>query len=50
VTEQEDVTEIETLRTKQRLDPQDRYALSFFAVLDEWNATGKKRLHASRGK
>ncbi len=44
VAEQEDVTEIESLRMKQRLlvDPHDRDALSFFAVLDEWQATRKK--------
>lgn len=44
VAEQEDVTELETLRMKQRLlaDPNDRDALSFFAVLDEWKTRRKK--------
>jgi PAS domain S-box-containing protein len=44
VAEQEDVTELETLRLKQRLlaDPSDRDALSFFSVLDEWKAARKK--------
>jgi hypothetical protein len=41
VAEQEDVTEMERPRMKQRLlvDPHDRDAQSFFAVLDEWKAT-----------
>ncbi len=40
VAEQEDVTELETLRLKQRLmaDPGDAEALRFFSVLDEWNS------------
>ena len=44
VAEQEDVTELETLRMKQRLlvDPNDRDALNFFSVLDEWKANRKK--------
>ncbi len=44
VAEQEDVTELETLRMKQRLlvDPHDRDALSFFAVLKEWKVARKK--------
>jgi PAS domain S-box-containing protein len=38
VAEQEDVTELETLRLKQRLmvNPNDAQALAFFSVLDEW--------------
>lgn len=44
VAEQEDVTELETLRMKQRLltDPNDADARKFFAVLDEWKAKRKK--------
>lgn len=44
VAEQEDVTEMETLRMKQRLlaDPGDAEALAFFSVLDEWKSSGKK--------
>ena len=44
VAEQEDVTEIETLRMKQRLlaNPNDAQALQFFAVLDEWKAARKR--------
>jgi hypothetical protein len=44
VAEQEDVTEIETLRLKQRLlvNPNDPDALSFFSVLDEWKSKHKK--------
>jgi hypothetical protein len=44
VAEQEDVTELETLRLKQRLliDPLDTEALSFFSVLKEWKASRKK--------
>lgn len=40
VAEQEDVTELETLRLKQRLmtDPGDAEALRFFSVLDEWKS------------
>jgi hypothetical protein len=40
VAEQEDVTELETLRLKQRLmaDPGDPEALRFFSVLDEWKS------------
>jgi hypothetical protein len=50
--EQEDVTEIETLRWKQRLlvDPHDRDALSLFLVLEEWKSKMKTglRLRTSR--
>jgi hypothetical protein len=44
--EQEDVTEIETLRWKQRLlvDPHDRDALSLFLVLEEWKSKMKTGL------
>lgn len=44
VAEQEDVTELETLRMKQRLiaNPNDADARSFFAVLDEWKSRRKK--------
>lgn len=44
VAEQEDVTELETLRLTQRLmvNPQDQEALRFFAVLNEGRATAKK--------
>jgi PAS domain S-box-containing protein len=44
VAEQEEVTEIEALRLKQRLltDPLDPEALSFFSVLNEWKSTRKK--------
>jgi len=44
VAEQKDVTELETLRLKQRLlvNPNDTEALSFFSVLDEWKAARKK--------
>ena len=44
VAEQEDVTELETLRLKERLlvNPNDPDALAFFAVLKEWKATRKK--------
>ena len=44
VAEQEDVTELETLRLKERLmvNPNDADALQFFAVLKEWKATQKK--------
>jgi PAS domain S-box-containing protein len=44
VAEQEDVTELESLRMKQRLlaNPQDTDALNFFAVLDEWKSRRKK--------
>jgi len=40
VAEQEDVTELETLRLKQRLmaDPGDPEALRFFSVLEEWKS------------
>jgi PAS domain S-box-containing protein len=43
VAEQEDVTEIEALRLKQRLlvNPNDADALSFFAVLKEWKSARK---------
>ena len=38
VAEQEDVTELETLRMKERLvtNPNDLQALAFFSVLLEW--------------
>jgi hypothetical protein len=41
VAEQEDVTELEALRLKQRLlvNPNDADALSFFSVLSGWKAT-----------
>jgi hypothetical protein len=44
VAEQEDVTEFEGLRLKQRLlaNPNDAEALAFFSVLDEWKASRKK--------
>ena len=44
VAEQEDVTEIESLRMKQRLlaNPNDADALSFFLVLNEWESTRKQ--------
>ena len=44
VAEQEDVTELETLRLKERLlvNPHDPDALKFLAVLKEWNAARKK--------
>ena len=44
VAEQEDVTELEALRLKQRLlvNPNDADALSFFAVLNEWKSARKK--------
>jgi hypothetical protein len=44
VAEQEDVTELETLRMKQRLtaNPNDADARSFFAVLDVWKSRRKK--------
>jgi len=43
VAEQEDVTELESLRLKQRLltNPLDPEATSFFAVLKEWKARRK---------
>ncbi|HOX02536.1 MAG TPA: PAS domain-containing protein [Candidatus Paceibacterota bacterium] len=43
VAEQEDVTEIESLRMKQRLliNPQDEKAVAFFAVLKDWKAARK---------
>lgn len=42
--EQEDVTQLETLRLKERLmiNPHDPDALKFFAVLDGWKARRKK--------
>ncbi len=45
VAEQEDVTELETLRLKERLmvNPNDADALAFFAVLKEWKASSKTR-------
>ena len=44
VAEQEDVTELETLRLKERLmvNPHDTDALKFFAVLKEWKSARKK--------
>jgi PAS domain S-box-containing protein len=41
VAEQEDVTELETLRMKERLlvNPNDETASGFFAVLQEWQAS-----------
>ena len=44
VAEQEDVTELETLRMKERLlvNPNDADALQFFAVLKEWKSPRKK--------
>ena len=44
VAEQEDVTEIEGLRLKQKLlvNPNDSEALSFFSVLNEWKSARKK--------
>jgi two-component system, OmpR family, sensor kinase len=44
VAEQEDVTELESLRLHQRLlaNPYDAEALAFFAVVDEWKSAGKK--------
>jgi PAS domain S-box-containing protein len=44
VAEQEDVTELETLRFKERLlvNPNDPDALRFFAVLKEWKARRKQ--------
>lgn len=42
--EQEDVTEIEALRLKQRLlaNPNDAEALQFFSMLDEWTAARER--------
>ncbi|MFN0069537.1 MAG: PAS domain-containing protein, partial [Limisphaerales bacterium] len=44
VAEQDDVTELETLRMKQRLltDPNDAVSLKFFSVLEEWNSVQKR--------
>jgi hypothetical protein len=44
VAEQDDVTELETLRLKERLmvNPHDPDALKFFAVLKEWKDARKK--------
>ena len=44
VAEQEDVTELETLRMKQRLlaDPNDADALRFISVLEEWKSARKR--------
>jgi hypothetical protein len=44
VAEQEDATELETLRMKQRLllNPLDPHANKFFAVLAEYKATRKQ--------
>lgn len=41
VAEQDDVTELETLRMRERLfvNPNDATALDFFSVLHEWQAT-----------
>ena len=43
VAEQEDMTDLETLRLKQRLlaNPGDPEALRFFSVLDEWKSKRK---------
>jgi PAS domain S-box-containing protein len=43
VAEQEDATEIESLRMRQRLlaNPQDKDATAFFAVLKDWRAARK---------
>jgi len=43
VAEQEDVTELETLRLKERLlvNPDDEVALRFFSVLKEWKVSRK---------
>ncbi len=45
VAEQEDVTELETLRFKERLlvNPNDTVALQFFSVLKEWKVSRKTR-------
>ena len=44
VAEQEDVTELEALRMKERLivNPNDAGALSFFSVLEKSDSTGQK--------
>ena len=44
VAEQEDVTELESLRLKERLliNPHDPDALKFFSVLQEWKSARKK--------
>jgi len=44
VAEQEDVTELQTLRMKERLviNPSDPEALAFFSVLKEWTTTQTK--------
>lgn len=44
VAEQEDVTELEALRMKERLmiNPHDAVALGFFSVLSKSDSTGKK--------
>jgi hypothetical protein len=44
VAEQEDVTELQSLRLKERLlvNPRDPEALAFFCVLREWKAVRKK--------
>ena len=41
---QEDVTELETLRQKERLmvNPRDPDALKFFSVFQEWKSARKK--------
>ncbi len=51
VAEQEDVTEIQTLRMKERLflNPSDPEALAFFSVLREWN-TGLGSAMSSKTK
>ncbi|MBM3878516.1 MAG: PAS domain-containing protein [Verrucomicrobia bacterium] len=40
IAEQDDITDVESLRLKQRLlvNPQDEEALKFFAVLKEWKS------------
>jgi PAS domain S-box-containing protein len=44
VAEQEDVTELEGLRLKQRLlvNPNDAEALRFFSILEEWKVSRKR--------
>ena len=44
VAEQEDVTELETLRQQKQLllDPQDAGARRYFAVLEEWKSSRQK--------
>jgi hypothetical protein len=51
VADQEDVTELETLRMKERLviNPNDREALAFLSVLQEWK-TGLASAPSSKNK